>query len=214
MSDRSRFARAYGADPLHLLAVLATFALAGYAAVLAAGPLLPRMLVWFAAAIIGHDLILFPLYALADRSLTAALRLMPAPRVSPANYLRIPALGAGLLFLVFFPAIIRQGHETYEAATGRTQQPYLGRWLLLVAAMFAVSAVAYALRLGLAPRRTDDPPPPRERHGSHLWTLAVVVLVWRRVTRARARVPAPRWPRRPARRASGEPAARTPWRRR
>jgi len=29
--------------------------------------------VWFLAAIIAHDLVLFPLYALADRSFTGAL---------------------------------------------------------------------------------------------------------------------------------------------
>jgi hypothetical protein len=36
------------------------------------------------------------------------------------------------------------------AATGHSQQPYLGRWLVLVAVMFAVSAVVYAARTGHA----------------------------------------------------------------
>jgi len=62
--------RWYGASPLHLLALLAAFALAGYAvrAVIVAGQWTGFAL-WFAVAIIGHDLLLFPLYSLADLSL-------------------------------------------------------------------------------------------------------------------------------------------------
>lgn len=149
----SRLARAYGANPLHLLAFIACFALAGYVATrLVDDPLVVRMLIWFLAAVIGHDLVLFPLYALADRSLTGLLRMLPTvrlnrtPVVSPLNYLRIPALGTGLLLLLFLPGIIQQGQQTYLNATGLTQQPYLGRWLVLTAALFGVSAIAYALR--------------------------------------------------------------------
>ena len=147
----------YGANPLHLLALIGCFAVAGYAALQTlSNARWPVMLAWFIGAIIGHDLVAFPLYALADRSLTRAVRgLWPRraatpPLVPAVNHVRVPALGGGLLFLLFFPGIIRQGAQTYMAATGRTQQPYLGRWLLLVAAMFAVSAVIYAARLGQA----------------------------------------------------------------
>jgi hypothetical protein len=161
--------RFYGAHPLHLLALLACFALVGYAIAVIGPKALwnPNMwwqsiLVWFLAAIIAHDLLLFPLYALADRSLTAGLRAvcgrMGPPRrlpVPPLNYLRVPALGSGLLLLLFFPGIIEQGQRTYMAATGQTQQPFLDRWLLLTAAMFGVSAATYALRLGLAARRHE-----------------------------------------------------------
>jgi hypothetical protein len=152
-----RVARAYGASPLHLLALLAGFAVAGYAVShVVHEPMLVRIIVWFLAAIVGHDLILFPLYALADRSLRAGLRALwptrgTAARVPPLNYLRVPALGTGLLFLVFLPGIIRQGASTYHAATGQTQQPFLGRFLLLTAAMFTLSAIAYAVRLRTAP---------------------------------------------------------------
>jgi hypothetical protein len=48
---------------------------------------------------------------------------------------------------MFLPGIVKQGAPTYAAATGQTQQPFLARWLLLSAAMFAISAVVYALRL-------------------------------------------------------------------
>ena len=171
-----RVGRTYGANPLHLLALLACFALAGYVALrLAHEPLLVRMLIWFLGAVVAHDLVLFPLYALADRSIMAALRALwprrgTAGLIPPLNYIRVPALGAGLLFLLFFPGIIRQGQATYLAATGQTQQPYLARWLLLTAAMFAVSAVTYAIRLRQAQRRGAKPAripadPEQPRHG-------------------------------------------------
>jgi hypothetical protein len=149
----TRVGRAYGANPLHLLALLSSFALAGYAvAHLVHESTFVRILIWFLAAVVGHDLVLFPLYALADRSLSGALRALwprhgAVARISPLNYIRLPALGTGLLFVVFLPGIIRQGQSTYYAATGQTQQPFLDRWLLLTAAMFALSAIVYAVRL-------------------------------------------------------------------
>ena len=65
---------------------------------------------------------------------------------------RIPALAAGLTLLMFLPGIIEQGSRTYLAATGQTQEPFLGRWLWLTAALFGVSAVIYAVRLVRARR--------------------------------------------------------------
>ena len=69
-----RITRWYGANPLHLLTLLACFALAGYAA----AQLVPSrplgVAVWFIAAVIGHDLVLMPLYSIADRSVLAAVR--------------------------------------------------------------------------------------------------------------------------------------------
>jgi hypothetical protein len=148
----------YGAHPLHLLALLSCFALAGYAALhTSTNPDWPRMLAWFLAAVVAHDLILFPLYALADRTLTTTLRRPhPTPQVPAVNHIRIPTLGAGLLFLLFFPGILKQGASTYLAATGQTQQPYLQRWLLLTAALFGLSALTYTIRLHHArtPQRT------------------------------------------------------------
>ncbi|WP_063628931.1 hypothetical protein [Amycolatopsis taiwanensis] len=177
----------YGQRPLHLLVLLGCFALAGYAALHAAtDPAWPIMLAWFLAAVIGHDLVLFPLYALADRSLAALTRRLPArraatrtPLVSPLNYLRVPALGVGLTFLLFLPGIIEQGAPTYLAATGQTQQPYLARWLLLSAAMFGVSAVAYtlALRRASAPsRRALAPVRAMLGHGERILAIGYQVL--------------------------------------
>lgn len=79
--------RWYGASPLHLLALLAAFALAGYAlrGVIEAGQW-RGFAEWFVVAIIGHDLLLFPLYSLADLSLRGLLpaRLTRRRPVPPA----------------------------------------------------------------------------------------------------------------------------------
>ncbi len=161
---RTVFHDVYGSYPLHLLTMAAGFALLGYVVATVKPMTLwnphswwQSIAVWFAAAVIAHDLVLFPIYALADRILWARagrrrVRRLP---VSVRNYLRMPALGSGLTLLVFLPGIIGQGASTYLAATGQTQQPFLGRWLLLTAAMFMTSAIVYLLRLGLAGRRSS-----------------------------------------------------------
>jgi hypothetical protein len=113
------------------------------------------MAFWFAAAIVAHDLVLFPIYSAADRLLgIPAHRRRHEPRVPERNYLRVPALGSGLILLIFFPDIIRQGAPLFAADTGLTQQPFLGRWLMLTAIMFGASAVVYAARLALTYRHT------------------------------------------------------------
>ncbi len=161
-----RFRTVYGSNPLHLLTLIAGFALFGYVLATVKPVTLwnpdtwwQSILVWFAAAIVAHDLVLFPLYALADRILVATSRIRPRSKVSiPAlNYIRVPALGAALTLLVFLPGIIEQGAFTYQAATGLSQEPFLGRWLLLSAGMFGVSAVVYGVRLALS-RRAKRPP--------------------------------------------------------
>jgi len=160
----------YGANPLHLLALLGCFALAGWAALhTLSTPAWPVILVWFVGAVIAHDLVLFPLYALADRSLTSGLRARrpghhrtgsatPSP-IPSLNHLRVPLLGAALLLLVFFPGILGQGGQTYLDATGQKPESFLARWLLLTAAMFLVSAVIYGARLARAPRHPEPTPP-------------------------------------------------------
>jgi hypothetical protein len=120
------------------------------------------IIVWFAAAVVAHDLVLFPVYACLD-CLLSRTRAKPAasrayPRVPVLNYLRVPALGASLTLLVFLPGIIKQGATTYRAATGQTQDPFLARWLLLTAAMFSVSAGIYGVRVASVHRRTRGLP--------------------------------------------------------
>lgn len=144
----------YGANPLHLLALLASFAVAGYAvsfAAVSSGAL--QMLVWFAIAVVGHDLIMLPLYALADRSLGALThprrhRRAPARTFPPVhNYIRLPAAAAILLLLIFLPSISAQGEGSYFGASGQHfGATYLQRWLLITAALFVLSAILYAAR--------------------------------------------------------------------
>jgi hypothetical protein len=142
---------------LRLLALIASFALA--AAALAhfldtGAPI--NILAWFVGAIIGHDLILWPLYAGLDR---IAGRLEPKTRVPVVNYVRVPALLSGLLLLVYFPLILRVSAPVYEHTTGLNPQVYLGRWLAITAGLFLISAVAYAIRLRSAPRSAPSADP-------------------------------------------------------
>ncbi|MBM7488944.1 putative membrane protein [Micromonospora luteifusca] len=141
MADRLR--AGYGAAPWHLVVVTAAIVLAGWVALRLAGEAtFGRMLLWFVGAAIAHDLVLFPVYASADRVLRALVR----GRVALLNHLRVPALGSALLFLVYSPGILRLGETTHLAATGQDQRPYLMRWLLLSAALFLASGVTYLLR--------------------------------------------------------------------
>ena len=165
----SRIRHWYGAHPLHLLALLAAFALAGYAVrgVIEAGQF-RGFAIWFAVAIVGHDLLLFPLYSLADLSVQ---RLLPwgaarkrsrrpaaaAPGAVPGppvlNYVRIPVAFSLLLLLAFFPLILGLSEPEYHRASGLTTQPYLWRWLAVTGVLFAASAVIYALRCRRASSR-------------------------------------------------------------
>jgi hypothetical protein len=148
--------RLYGENLLHLIVLLGAIALVAYAiSVLGVQNLFnPKVwwqsiAVWFAVAVIGHDLILFPLYALAERLLPKRRRdATPADprRVPLTNYLRMPTLATALTFALFFPGIIRQGAFTYTAATGLTQEPFLNRWLLLTAGFYLISAVCYVVK--------------------------------------------------------------------
>lgn len=169
--------RLYGAHPLHLLTLLACFALVGYV-ISVMGPhelwnsrvWWHSILVWFIGAIVLHDLLLFPFYTLAGRSLGAGWRAMTgrmpsrSPRVSPLNYIRLPFMGSGLLFLVFLPGIIRQGKVVYHAATGLTQQPFLSRWLLITAVLFGISAIVYAVRSALSASQPSEEVSPYTTH--------------------------------------------------
>ena len=143
-----------GGSPLSLLALVASIALAGYAG----SKWVPnthalRLGIWFVGAAVLHDLLLFPLYAIADRSLAEVVQRLPRrahrnPAVPALNFLRIPAALSLLLLLVFWPAISGQGQTTMMAASGKTDGPFLRRWLLTVAILFAGSAVLYAVRVG------------------------------------------------------------------
>ncbi|HEY5336262.1 MAG TPA: hypothetical protein VIJ71_09600 [Mycobacteriales bacterium] len=161
----STMRRHYGAHPLQLLALLATFALSGYAFYRASmGPLPVRMLIWFVAAIVGHDLVLYPLYALADRSWHLVSRRTRVrrrssgqdPAVPAVNYLRVPVVVSGFLLIAFWGTITGQGDGHFFYASDHHFASFLARWLVITGIFFAVSAVLYAWRLGRV--RTTEPP--------------------------------------------------------
>lgn len=164
------FRRGYGASPLHLLALLASFALAGYAVtrVLADdGPLL-AIGIWFVGAAVGHDAVLYPLYAITD--LAAHNRLLGRHRPPPdlagvpwINHLRVPVGLSALLLLVWFPLILGGRDEAFAAATGLHTDVYLGRWLGITGALFLGSAVVYAVRIGRSARASARSEVPEAR---------------------------------------------------
>lgn len=158
----SAFRREYGEGPLHLLAVIASMAVAAYALArvfdVVADPL--RVSLWLIGAILAHDLVLFPLYALLGAIAGGAL--VPDARrsrlrLAALNHLRAPALASGLLLLVWFPLIAARAPRTFARATGLDVGVYLDRWLGLTAVLFTGSALLLALRVrGLA--RAPAPP--------------------------------------------------------
>ncbi len=156
----------YGAGALHLLALAASFLLAGYASVRlftdSARPV--AVAVWFVGAALGHDLVLLPLYALADGSVHAVLRRAPRqqPGLASVNYLRAPTLLSGLLLLVWFPLIFGLPRP-FAAFTDTSTHPYLAHWLLVSGALYLAAGLAFALRLRrLRGRRAPAGRPPAD----------------------------------------------------
>ena len=166
------FRRWYGANPLHLLAMFGCAALTGYAG---AGLLQVKavgVLIWFIGAVVGHDLILVPLYVLADRSVMTVFRHRPPrlPAVPWINYLRVPVALSGMLLLIWFPLIFRIPSH-FPRTTDLSLNPYLGHWLAVTGVLFLLSAAAFALRLrpGRRGRDTADHgrAPSQARHPGH-----------------------------------------------
>jgi hypothetical protein len=148
------FRRAYGAAPWHLLLLLGCFGVIGWIALRLAGePMAGRMLLWFVGAAVAHDLVLFPVYASVDRVLRSASGRGGSP--SLLNHVRVPSLGAGLLFLVYLPGILGLGDGTYTRATGMAPRARFGQWLAVSTVLFTTSAVLYAARR--LSRRTRPP---------------------------------------------------------
>ena len=151
------FAKLYGAGPLHLLSALASFAVAGYAALKIRDLGAPgNVALWFVGAIIAHDLLLLPLYSLVERVTARVTRATtrparggapPPPGVLALNHIRVPVMIAALLFVLFFPSILGR-NEGYAGASGLGTDVYLGRWLALTGALFVLSGLLYAVRRG------------------------------------------------------------------
>ena len=142
----SRFGALYGARPWHLLALLACFAITAYAVsrLLGDRTALVRIAVWFVGAAVVWDLVLGPLYALADRGLTP-LRRVAVRGVAVRNYVRVPALVSSLLLLVWTPIIFQRSEQIFRSKADLGQDVFLERWAGVTAALFLLSAVAYGI---------------------------------------------------------------------
>lgn len=164
------FRERYGDGPLHAIAAAASFAIAGYAFLeIARNPGPISFAVFFAGAIVAHDLLAFPIYSGLNAIAGGAGRAAGLGRAA-INYLRVPALLSGFALIVWFPLILDLDPANYEAAAGRPPADYLARWLALTAALFVGSGVAYALRRRRSTRarvpdrdRAKGPPGPRNR---------------------------------------------------
>ncbi|MFC4032332.1 hypothetical protein ACFO3J_12660 [Streptomyces polygonati] len=146
---RRLFRAVYGESVLHLLVLLASFALCGYA--------LTRLLAgdrwgvveWVVGAALIHDVVLVPVYAGTDWLLHKASRGgrpgSPA-RIAVVNHVRVPAFLSLLLLLVYWPLISQDAGPTYRNATLLSPGVFLGRWLLITAVLFAASALLLVFR--------------------------------------------------------------------
>ncbi|MFD9863883.1 hypothetical protein [Streptomyces alboflavus] len=143
--------RWYGEGPLHLLLLLASFALALYAGVRLLADDWVMVAVWFVGAALLHDLVLVPVYAAADRAVTVLVGGRDGGRRERTMYVRVPAALSLLLLLVWYPLITRQVPR-YERSTALPADVFLTRWLLVTAALFAGSALWFAVRAWSAAR--------------------------------------------------------------
>jgi len=132
----------YGGGPGHLLATLACFAIAAAAVVgwTQRPQDLHNVLLWFAGAILLHDLVFLPVYSLIDRFTISRL---PQRAI---GYVRVPLLIGLLVLAGTFPTVLGYGASSEHHASGIYEHGYLARWLLLCGALLALSALSYAAR--------------------------------------------------------------------
>jgi len=163
---RDKFRYEYGAQPLHLIATLTSLLLCGYALLrITQIPGGGRVLIWLVAAALLHDLVALPLYSGLSRLTQGAADnaiASRAARLMALNHLRVPAGLSLLLLVVYFPLILRVDPDHYMDTTGLSLDVYLGRWLLISAALFLISGIVYAVRMRRGAMDADvgaDEPP-------------------------------------------------------
>jgi hypothetical protein len=146
------FRRLYGGSPLHLLAHLGLFFVAGWSIDQIIGShKIISWLIWFLGAALLHDLVLLPVYSALDRGLRRVGRRgrgagARVPNAALINHLRVPAAVAGILLLVYFPVILGYSSHNYRADTGHALAGYTRNWLLICAGLFLASALLAGAR--------------------------------------------------------------------
>jgi hypothetical protein len=160
MSTRSwltRRRRRYGASPWHLAGHLVALAVVAFALDrIAAGTSIAIVIALYLGLVVGHDLVLLPVYSGLDRLARALLSHLPVrgrARVPAINHLRAPALISGLLLLIYAPLISSRADRGYLLLSGHHATGYLRNWLLISAALFLGSGLIYALRVMRAAAR-------------------------------------------------------------
>lgn len=144
----NHFRRYYGASPFQLLLMVSSFAVALYAGMRLLRGDTVGILVWFAGSAVLHDLVLLPLYSLADQAL---IRVTGGARW--VNHVRVPAFVSGVLALVWWPLIFMPP-AGFESTTGLSPSGRLQHWLLITAVLFGASALLAVVRaLNLRHRR-------------------------------------------------------------
>jgi hypothetical protein len=98
-----------------------------------------NVVLWLVAAVILHDLVLLPAYSALDRLGQVTVR-------GAINYVRVPVGLSLLMLLVFWGTIREKGEGAYARVSGQQYEGHLARWLLVSAALFAVSGALYLLR--------------------------------------------------------------------
>jgi hypothetical protein len=131
-------------SPFQLLLLACSFALAGYAGVRLLADDWFGVVLWFVGAALLHDLVLLPLYAVADRAVVRGFGAVRRREWAP--YVRVPAAFSGLLLLVWFPLISGRVDAGYRSVAGLSADGFLARWLLITAVLFGGSALLLALR--------------------------------------------------------------------
>jgi hypothetical protein len=138
----------YGASPVHLLAHLILLPIVGWALLTVLDfRAASNVVLWLVGAVILHDLILLPAYSTLDRLAQTATR-------GSINYVRVPAGLSLLMLLVFWSTIRGKGDGAFHYVSGLNYEGYFGRWLLVSAALFAVSGAVFLARRAGFPRRT------------------------------------------------------------
>ena len=110
----------YGASAWHLTGHLVALAVVAFAlSRIAAGTSIAIVIALYVGLVVGHDLILLPVYSGLDRLVRALLSHLPVrgrARVPAINHLRAPALISGLLLVIYAPLDLRQGRPRLSAA--------------------------------------------------------------------------------------------------
>ena len=144
----TRFRKAYGSTPLHLLGHIIAFAAFAWAlSQILGGGYVVNYVSWFVGAAVLHDIVILPIYSLIDRvTRHEGHRTWGARFGSAINYIRAPTIISAILLLVYSPEILGYAAKNYRDDTGHPLPSILTNWLLITAGLFLASGLTYTIR--------------------------------------------------------------------